>query len=479
MRLQRAIGIAVVGLLSCVCAGACSSFPDRGAPPDGGEDGTTSDGPAAEGSPDSAPEATATDSGVDAAHDGAVEAAGGDPVVQISAGLAAACAITQSGALYCWGLNADGEVGDGTTTARSAPVHVNQDSTGGALGPVAQVSAGWQHTCAQMRDNTVYCWGNDDTGQLGDGILLPTADAGVKDQHRPQKVPGVTGTAVYSGAYQVCVPTAGNFVCWGGNSYGELGHAPGTLGDSTVNVGLFPNQFGNSTPHGGVQVPGSTTASFGFLFGCANDPPRQRDWCWGSNISGQLGNATDAGQYGVNPNPVFVSVGGGGTLGSYRELAAAAEHACALDGQGNLSCWGSSGSGQLGPGIGVVTGFQQYAVSTMTNVSHVAAGGYSTCVVDGSQHVQCFGDNGQWQLGHDPTTDPFSSCHDNNAPCNANPTVVMVGGSALGPAKAISVGVDYACALKTDGTVWCWGAGPPGWQDGGTSYLPRQVPGLP
>lgn len=497
MRRQKAVGFVFIGLLACAGVAACTSLlgdVPGGNLLDASGDVTMSDGQGAEASTDSGggsdgAEAATTDSGggVDSSHadsgappaDGGLEAEAGDPVVQIAAGGEAACAVTQSGNLYCWGNNQHGGVGDGTTTTRSAAVHIAQDSTGGTLGAVAQVSAGFFHTCAQMRDNTVYCWGNDDTGQLGDGIFLPTADAGVSDQHRPQRVPAVTGTAVYSGAFHVCVPSAGNYVCWGSNTYGELGHAPNTVGDSMVNAGLFVT-VANSTPLGGVQIPGSTTASFGYSFGCANNPSGQYDECWGSNSSGQLGNVTDAGQYGANPTPTFVSYGNNGVLQAYHELAASAfAHACALDGQGNLSCWGSAGSGQLGPGVGMSSTFQQYAVSTMSNVSHVAVGLFSTCVVDGAEHVQCFGDNGQGQLGHDPTTDPFSSCRDNSTPCNPNPSVVNVGGNALGPAKAISLGLGYACALKTDGTVWCWGAGALGGQDAGTSYVPVQISGLP
>jgi alpha-tubulin suppressor-like RCC1 family protein len=484
------------GAVACASGAACTSLlgdlPGGTLLDAGAADVTTADGPgapdgAAEAAPggDSAAEAAAKD-GAPQGDGGPGDGSSGDPVTQISAGGSSACAVTQSGALYCWGSNTSGTVGDGTTTPRASAVHITTDITGQTLGPVAQVSAGGRHVCARLRDNTVYCWGNDDAGQLGDGIFLPLADAGLADRHAPQKVPSVTATFVSSGFFHSCVPAAGNsYVCWGSNAYGEIGHTPGTMGDYAVSGGFY--SWANSSPLGGVTVSDSTTASMGFFFSCANDTVLDDIFCWGANTNGQLGQLPDASaQYLPNPSAIPVGVNGG-SLGASREVSTGWFHACATDGAGEAYCWGSPGAGQLGTSVTVAGGTYSQAVMVMNNVSHIAAGLYSTCVVDATQHVQCWGGNGQGQLGHDPSTDPLQMCPDNSQPCNPNPSTIKVGGTAFGPATGISIGLGYACALKGDGTVWCWGAnlggalgsGGQGVNDAGLAFEPVQVMGLP
>ena len=85
-------------------------------------------------------------------------------IKQISAGWDHTCALTTGGAVKCWGQNKHGEVGDGSRSDRLKPVHVTGLTSG-----VAQVSAGYDHTCALLTGGTVKCWGNNATGELGDG----------------------------------------------------------------------------------------------------------------------------------------------------------------------------------------------------------------------------------------------------------------------------------------------------------------------
>jgi hypothetical protein len=169
------------------------------------------------------------------------------------------------------------------------------------------------------------------------------------------------------------------------------------------------------------------------------------------------------------------------SLGLQKEIAATSfAHGCAVDGQGTLSCWGDNGSGQLGNSLPVAGGNFSVAFTVMTGVAHVAVSLYTTCVVDISQHVQCWGANQNGILGHDPATDPLSSCSGSSQPCNPNPSTIMESTtSPFGSVENLSLGFGYGCALKLDGTLWCWGQsgllGNGSADDAGLVYNPVQV----
>jgi alpha-tubulin suppressor-like RCC1 family protein len=508
IRSSRALARVFVPLLGLAAWAGCNALAgiqegtlSDGGPTEGGSDSMTVDGPVAgDASPhDSSPGDGSPGDG--ASSDGPTSAEGGsdggdgaspDLVVQVSAGGDATCAITQSGALYCWGANTHGSVGDGTTTQRSTAVHITKDVKGALLPPITQVSAGALHVCARSKAGAIYCWGNDSAGQLGDGVdLLSDAAVYATDEHAPQLVSGLTAPAVACGFFHTCALGANGFVtCWGSNGFGELGHTPGTYGDvSTANSSFFYS-WANSSPIQGNGVGGATQNSLGLDFTCSNDPADERSFCMGSNGEGQLGDLEAGANYSPVPSPISVRADpNGGLLTAGTEIAAssALAHACALDAKGDLYCWGSAGAGALGPSVPVVQGSRVYPTSVMQSVSHVVVGGWTTCVVDATEHVQCWGGNVNGQLGHDPATDPIKSCPDNNGPCNPNPSTLMSGGSSFGPVATLTLGLKSGCALKRDSTVWCWGdnsAGElgnnqQGSNDAGQNYEPVKVLGLP
>jgi alpha-tubulin suppressor-like RCC1 family protein len=153
-------------------------------------------------------------------------------VTNVAAGLEHACAVT-AGALECWGNNDNGEIGDGTDDEADAPVTVN---VGGKT--VSQVSAGYSHTCALASDGTVYCWGQNDQGQCGTGAT----DAGFDDSDvmTPTQVQGLTGKAleIEAGTNHACALIEGGTVmCWGANDRGQLGQG---LIDASVDQNPHP-----------------------------------------------------------------------------------------------------------------------------------------------------------------------------------------------------------------------------------------------
>ncbi len=188
-------------------------------------------------------------------------------VKSIAAGYYHTCALLNSGIVQCWGYNANGQLGDGTTTHRSAPLNV----TGLADG-VKAISAGSDHTCALLNNNTVQCWGLNSNGQLGDGTttnsLIPVNVTGLV----------VEVTAMVSGGNHTCVLLSTGFPqCWGMNSSGQLG-------DETITARSMPVDV-KSLAGRAMSIASGWNHTCVVLITMTLQ-------CWGDNTHGQLGQGT-------------------------------------------------------------------------------------------------------------------------------------------------------------------------------------------
>ena len=367
-------------------------------------------------------------------------------VTAITAGQEQTCALTSAGTAWCWGWNAYGQLGNGTTTNSATPVAV-----GGLPGGVKAIAAGYEHTCALTQAGAVWCWGFNRSGQLGNGTR---ADSSV-----PVAVGGLLSgvTAIAAGDHTCALTTAGAVWCWGANTAGQLG-------DGTTTNRSLP------VPVSGLPA-GVTAIALGDEHTCALTSDGAV-WCWGSNSSGQLGDGTTT----DSTTPVSVSGTVPECIGAVcvaklhvKAIAAGFEHTCALTSDGAVWCWGYNFYGQLGDGTDTNSSTPVAVHRLTAGVTAIAAGADRTCALTSAATVWCWGFNRQG-LG-------------NSLFISVEPEPV---GGPPGVTTAIAAGGEHTCALTREGAVWCWGDNRFGQVGDGTrtNYLlpvldPIRVGGLP
>ena len=282
-------------------------------------------------------------------------------------GDAHSCALGETGAVACWGYNGDGELGNGTGVDSLTPVDV--DGLGAA---VSDLASGELHTCAVLDGGGVKCWGYNASGQLGNG----TTD----DALAPLPVTNLDNAVQVDGAeddFTCAVTISAAAKCWGNNEDGHLGngatanqstpvqvsglnsgvdavsaggnHACALMADHAVRCWSsgFQGQLGNGTEGPGSLTPivvhdldDAVEITTGAFHSCALTT-QQQVYCWGSNAIGQLGDGTNTNR----SEPVLVT-----GLGDVIHIAGGYYHTCAVREDGSVWCWGGNQSGQLGDG---------------------------------------------------------------------------------------------------------------------------------
>lgn len=248
-----------------------------------------------------------------------VLALGEDPVQKISAGANHTCAITEQGSLYCWGANESGQLGIGSRNSSSVPMLVT------LAAPAADVAAGTAFTCARLTNSQIYCWGSNSYGQLGDPATALTTQ-----RLTPWLVPNFNiSTSISAGAEHACAVRAdGTAACWGRNNQGMIG-------DNSTTDRRQPTLV--SGLNNATRIGANVSHSCAIL---ADGTAR----CWGLNTSGRLGDGTTTRRL----TPVVVT----GLTGATAITDGASAHTCAVTSQDRY-CWGSNSSGQFGPGRGL------------------------------------------------------------------------------------------------------------------------------
>jgi alpha-tubulin suppressor-like RCC1 family protein len=354
------------------------------------------------------------------------------PVTGLSSGVVAlagggyfVCALTDQGQVTCWGANDNGQLGDGTESDRAAPVMVS-----GLPGAVTAIATGWVHTCALTASGEVWCWGDNRSGQLGDGSFI--------DRFTPAHVSGLANaSAIATGSAFTCATVGNEPYCWGENSDDQMGQDLGLYR-------MLPGQV--SGLDAGVQAIVSAERS-----NCAILVSGEAV-CWGSNAFDLLGDGTDVNR----ATPVSMTVVSSPVLA----LDLSSEEGCAVVQNGEVRCWGLG----IIHGGDALTGWTVSGLATPAQA--VTVGRAFACALSQAGGVQCWGYNGGGALG-DGTTE------------RRDGPVAVTG--LEGGVAALDAGANSTCAVTVNGQVWCWGSNDYGQIGDGTKedrLIPVQVTGL-
>lgn len=359
--------------------------------------------------------------------------------IQLAAGSSHSCGLTASSSVYCWGDNDRGQLGIG----RVGPA---QDVPRLVIAPVpfASVRSGptADHTCASTSDSfsagDLYCWGNNDAGQLG----IAGAGAVVS-------APALVSTAAVGGdltgifalgAGHTCAlgGGGGQAWCWGDNARGQLGDGTGSSSDVPVRV----------------QDSGFTRISAGAEHTCASRGDDGEILCWGRNDLFQLGLGGGDNIDRLTPTPIARP-----DRVDLHELQLGAHHSCAVNLDGTeVFCWGRNATGQLGDGSFVDRERPTPLLGGGLSFDRVFAGGQHTCLLtQGAGQPYCVGDNASGQLGNGGS---------------GMPEAFRVSVDAALPfAASLAAGADHACGLSTAGNTYCWGLNDAGQLGDGSRVL--------
>jgi alpha-tubulin suppressor-like RCC1 family protein len=330
----------------------------------------------------------------------------------VAAGRAHSCGITESAALFCWGRNDQGQLGDSGMTDQPLPVPVGRDLDW------RLVTTGGSHSCAVTTEGATYCWGASTAGQLGSDTL-----GTMPFPYRIQNTP--TFVKISAGENHTCaITTDGKLYCWGENLHGELG--------SSV--------FSKFSPAAQV-APQLTWArvSAGTHSTCAITIEGKL-YCWGLDSGNALNiEATDTCQMDGVPAQCSLPLRQPVDSLRFSTVATGVTHSCAITGGGLLYCWGSNDQGQLGSGFRDARG--PTPVMGEQRWTAVSAGREFTCALTRGGVVQCWGADGDGQLA--------------GRAADATVPAPVAGSTRF---IALSSGTAHSCAVSTDHLVYCWGA---------------------
>ena len=317
----------------------------------------------------------------------------------IAAGFNHSVATKQDRSVWAWGLNDSGKLGDGTTTSRNTPVRIN------GIDQVASVAAGDYHTLALKWDGTVWAWGSNDQGQCGGPSQI-----GIEVVHykSPVLLSGLDQViAIAAGcSHTLALRSDGTVWAVGSNSHGQLGDGTTDNRESPVQVS-------------GVGDVVAIAAGLSHSLALRSDGAV---WAWGWNLNGQLGNSS------IQTTPLPVQIDG---LSRVTAISARAVCSMALKSDGTVTVWGN---GQMAP----------WEVVSLNDVTAIAAGTDHMLALKSDCTVWAWGKNGDGQLGDGTTT--------------SRPSPVQISG--LADVIAVAAGQSHSLALKGEGTqrsLWAWG----------------------
>lgn len=348
-----------------------------------------------------------------------------------------ACAVDETDTLYCWGDNGFGQLGQNNNSDQSSPTQVAD------AGQWQMATAGENHSCGIQTDGTLWCWGNNEAGQLGQGHT----------QHQAiisQVEHSTTWRWVTAGASHTCAIDADYLpYCWGLNLQGQLGTGAPLKVNSTLAI-----QYELSDNWISVDSGHAHTCGLKQTFG---DPTLKTLWCGGLNHYGQLGIHSIANM----DEPQQIS-GPDQTLEYWREISLGQYTSCAISFDQALYCWGNNNLGQLGH-ANASNVIANWGPNTKISIGgdnwlKIRSGAVHTCGIKNTDELWCWGDNSRGQstgsvtVGADtaePPTRIAGAWKD-----------VAVGGyiDLLGDDDTpVHAKGGHTCAIDTSNQLHCWG----------------------
>ena len=306
-------------------------------------------------------------------------------IIEVSAGRYHTMAIATDGTLWAWGYNYYGQLGDGTTTDRTSPVRI------GLASNWASVSASSSYTVAIATDGTLWAWGSNSGGQLGGPTTSRSSPVRIGTENNWASVSVCLRGKNDTSSHAMAITTDGSLWAWGGNDEGQLGDGTTTNRASPVRIGLA-NNWASVSAGGDHTVAIATDGTL---------------WAWGSNWYGQLGDGTGGGgvldSSGDKLTPVQI-----GTTRSWSSVSAGISYTVAIRADGTLWAWGSNSSGQLGDSYGTTTIKTPVRIGAENNWVSVSAGWLHTVAIATDGTLWAWGYNSTGQLGDGTTTDRLS-----------------------------------------------------------------------
>lgn len=384
-------------------------------------------------------------------------------ITKVVAGYFHTCVIFSDASSKCFGWNGDGQLGkNNVIDLGDNPGEMGDQllaiDVGSGLG-VSDFTGGQDFTCARLNNSSTKCWGDNWVGILGLGDVISRGDnPGEMGDSLPALDLGTGKTIVQmsSGYYFVCaLLNDASVKCWGRNSSGQLGQenvgdlgdAPGEMGNALLAINLGTGKTAVKVAAGGDHA-------------CAilNDGSVK---CWGYNSSGQLGQGSIAdlgdGAGEMGDALLAVNLGTGKTA---TEIAAGREHTCAILNDETLKCWGNNDHGQLGVGSFTYLGdnggemgdaLLPIDLGTGRKAIQLAVGGDHNCALLDNATVKCWGDNFFGELGQESTGDVGDN------PGEMGDALIPINLGSGRTALQITSGEDHVCALLDNNSVKCWG----------------------
>jgi len=367
---------------------------------------------------------------------------------KVALGRRFSCVLKTDHSVWCVGENASGQLGNGAAGPASPEAKQVRDNTFSTINDATAVSAGREHACAIRAGGAVWCWGANENGQLGNGVTIatppPQPSPFAARVVKTGNVPLMDVVAIATGDHHSCaIDGTGAVWCWGMNSSGQLGDGclmppPPAVCPCAACPAARATAAQVAVAPAGAAFTGAVDIMTGERHTCVHKTGDAL-WCWGNN-GGALLDTTGANKL----NPI--------NIGTVAKVATGNWHSCMINADTTVTCGGWNGHARIGIGTG--TGFSggntmptQVLTAAMgtpfTGAMQVAAGGVS-CVITADTHAWCWSDDlyGQTGTGQSVTVPA---------------EVRFADGTPLSGVDSLVVGYAHVCAKMMSGGYLCWG----------------------